>query len=166
MFKHNNWIVFPNTEPKEDILHCSNTVSGVCENTSLEQCIDICDNSPNCNSGYHVDGRCLAIDKTNFPFYFNPALYWKESSANVTAFIDNDEIPYPPIFSDSVFFTDTVFLKNVEKKLVLNTPFATVSKSDETITPINFTEKYGSVLTVSYSNPFNPGGDSKYKPYI
>jgi hypothetical protein len=174
-----DWAIFRNTVPKNyDYISCSNTVSGICKKTdTLDECIKECeDNSHVCNFGYYISSPvkyCLPINNYRYP-HFNPILDLvpqesipKIKGINVTTFINrksslNDpenpgNLNIPDPYTNTVYFKDQVYLKNVETQTSLYTPEELITDKITQINEIYFNKDFASTLTVNYPNPYNPG---------
>ena len=128
LLKNDKWLVFPNTVFSEmDTVDCNDTIESRCyEDKSFDQCIELCDKSPDCSHGYYVKGSnkqiCAPLLQTKMqsnPLYRlrNEGIYPKEMKYFKTqTFFDKDKIIFPPEEGNNVFYFDDVYLQNVETK--------------------------------------------------
>lgn len=125
-----NFQVFPETVLSDlNLTSCMNTINGVCVNTkNLQECIDICKSSDNCNAGYFVsspngfsqENICAPLfhhkKKSNTPYYRfrNKSIYPELKRSDVYVFTDTDLYPYPPDEANAMFYKDRFILKHTQ----------------------------------------------------
>jgi hypothetical protein len=94
-------------------LECDSMVNGKCEQTTLEQCVNICQHSPFCEWGqFTYPNTCMPVRSEYYP-KLNPQ-YLLKPSAQSTVFIKQYDYPVPPIRENIIFLYDTVQLQHVQ----------------------------------------------------
>ena len=113
----NDFYVFPNTTLINlELSSCRDTISGICPKvSSLQECINICSNSPECNNGYYTNDTCFPlknIDKV--PIY--PRMI---KGNNSTVFSKKSDI-FIPNDTNMIFYGDNFMIKNFSKNYMIN----------------------------------------------
>lgn len=104
--------IHPDTEISKK-LECDSMVNGKCEQTSLDQCLQICKESPYCTWGqFTYPNTCMPVRDEYFP-KLNPQ-YLLRPSAGSTVFIKQYDYPTPPLRQNIVFLYDTIRLQHVQ----------------------------------------------------
>lgn len=121
---------------------CADTIHTQCyKDISLDDCINLCDESDECDAGYYLERASSFGDNNNsynnsycFPLRTDvdkesdPVMnikpkqdYGLNDNVDATVFINQDVYPYPPDTANMVYYQDTILLKNVERDLQLST---------------------------------------------
>jgi hypothetical protein len=130
----NKWLIFPDsTFSGFNYSDCNDTIDGVChENITLDQCIDICDKSPYCESGHYINSPnktyCLPLRKYSenirdlSPYYRirQKHLYPELRNYGSTVFINEKVYTYPPNMPNVMFYKDVFYIKLVGKESFLS----------------------------------------------
>ena len=131
LLKDDKWLVFPNTIFSQlDTLDCNDTIENRCyEDKSFDQCLELCDESPDCSFGYFMkgEGKDICAPLSNIKLYNNPiyrlrykSIYPKEMKYfKPQTFFDKDKINFPPEEGNNVFYYDNVYLQNIETQKML-----------------------------------------------
>lgn len=131
LLKDDKWLVFPNTVFSDiNTVDCNDTVENICyEDKSFDQCLEICDKSPDCSFGYFIKGerKNICVPISNKKIENNPLyrlrykdIYPKEMKHfKPKTFFDKDKIKFPPEEGNNVFYFDSVYLQNIETQKLL-----------------------------------------------
>jgi hypothetical protein len=133
LIKEKRWIVFPDsTFSHIQSMDCNDAMEGQCyNNKSLSDCINDCQNSPECNFGYHIsniqggEDICVPLRDGNIdsnPMYRlrNKSMYTEMDDITSTVFIDKTKYSFPPVDANIVFFMDNFLIENIETNDLLN----------------------------------------------
>ena len=145
--------LFPGTtfiDPLKSPHSCYDTVESKCYfNKSLEECVKICDDHPDCGAGFHITSNkesiCAPLKTSLFPDS-NPAykiVMGDNANLKYTSFINSKNFEFPPDDAGAVYFGDVLQLKCEDNQTFLST-----TDRDE---PINF--EAGSITRISFLNP-------------
>ncbi len=116
----NNWYLFRNSIFQNiHLSDCSNGIHGYCENVkTLKDCIEICQNGPECSHGYFVKGnnRNYCVPLQNHPEMYpyhrlrNKDIYKEFDNVESTVFLNKHEFPFPPFKPNVIFYRDRMTL--------------------------------------------------------
>jgi len=121
-YSYKNWLIFPNSVFEDlDISDCNDTITGICESKSFEQCLNDCEDSEICDSGYFINingGTCVPIDSGVYK-YLNPVYKIKNKSiypvlqnTEIKTFV-NKKFGFPPDLANAIFHGDFFELENI-----------------------------------------------------
>lgn len=161
-YKNTDWLIFPDTLSRDiSIDRCGNSVEGVCPKyDTIDECIAYCKDSKNCDFGYYTsypEKSCLAVSNEIVNDDFNPTIGWvKASESDYSSQIKNNKIysfvnskihPFPNIYSNTIYYSDDIFLKTGDKYLnsVGNPPVP------------KFSPEKHSVFKIAFYNTADPG---------
>jgi len=131
---NDKWYIFPNTTLTNiDMADCNDTIDGICKHTdTIEECIQLCENDVNkrCKSGYFLetpDNKNICVPLTSYPIgKAYPYYRWRHKdfypefkNIKSTSFILTS-IPYPSNVANSIFYHDSMKMRNVETGLYIN----------------------------------------------
>jgi hypothetical protein len=140
--KDDNWIVFPDTIFSHiNTMDCTDAMEGKCyTDKTFDQCIDICDKSPECNYGYYIsnlpgENICVPLRDKNSdsnPLYRlrKKSLYPEMENARTRVFVNKKQYQFPPEEANTVFFMDNFLIQNIETGYFLETSEFTVGNEN------------------------------------
>lgn len=126
LLKDKKWLIFPDTILSEiKSVDCDNTMEGKCyENTSFDECIKMCEKSPDCNYGYYISDAgktdiCVPLldsGPQNNPIYRirNKKIYPELTNTHTKTFFNKTVYNFPPEQANNIFFMDNFNVQNVE----------------------------------------------------
>lgn len=170
ILQKNNWLIFNDTTYSQlETSDCNDTISGKCyTDKTLDQCIKLCEDNPNCDNGYHIKTKksniCVPLinSKPNInPVYRlrNQNIYPELKDTVSTTFVNSSKYEFPPAEANIIFYLDNFFIQNVETGTILETsPLSEYKNID-----INFT-KDGDLTIQALQIPQNLSGSAKYVP--
>lgn len=132
-----DWIIFHDAILSSiKTADCNDAINGMCyDNKTFNECLEICDKSPECNFGYYLtsDEKNICVPLKDFyqnttPYYRirNKRVYRELKDSHSEVFVDREKYPFPPENVYKVFFRDTFCIKNVETgKILESSPIST-----------------------------------------
>ena len=97
---------------------CDTNINGICsQNTTLQQCLELCKNNPNCKWATHQNGICKPVDSNYYP-KLNPLLNLI-SKTNTTTIIKNN---FQTSHNNRLFYYDIVQIKDITNNIILEPP--------------------------------------------
>lgn len=141
LLKDKKWLIFPDTILSDiKTVDCNDTVEGRChENITFDECIKMCEKSPQCNFGYYIRGAgqkdiCVPLldlgPQNNLIYRLRTKeIYPELKNTDTKTFFDNTVFPFPPEQANNVFFMDNLNIQNVETGFWLDrSPLVTKGK--------------------------------------
>lgn len=130
IYKNNqDFLIFEDsTMDKIQFSDCNDTINGIChENGTLNECINMCGDSENCGIGYYIETPTKSICaplNTNIFSDFNPTfkirntnIYPELEDSKSTLFVNTSLYSFPPNQTNSIFYYDSLVLKQDEKTM-------------------------------------------------
>lgn len=133
LLKDDKWLIFPESIFSHiSTMDCTDAMEGKCyTDKSFNECIDMCDKSPECNYGYYISNLpakniCIPLRDRNInsnPVYRirNKNIYQEMENANSRVFVNKLKYPFPPEQANTLFYQDNVTIKNMETGYLLET---------------------------------------------
>ena len=176
LIKDGQWLIFPNTTVSDiNTMDCNDTMSGECyNNKSIDQCIQACEKSPECDFGYFISTKshkekniCVPLRDSNIhsnPIYRvrKQSIYPELNNTTSTVFINKHKYPFPPEDANVFFYMDKFIIYNVETKSYLET-LSQIDGNKDNNNPVSFDEK-GNLFVQAITVPLNLASGVQYVP--
>lgn len=95
-------------------IECDSMINGVCENTTLDGCINMCNDSDSCAWGQFIQPNiCMPVKQDYYP-KLNPWYILKKDEPTSTVFMKKYEYQKPPIRQNIIFLYDTIQIQHVD----------------------------------------------------
>lgn len=170
LIKDKKWIIFPNSIFSNlELSDCNDAMEGKCyTNKTFNQCISLCENSPQCNFGYYISdlpGKNICIPLKDHKVDSNPVyklrnknIYPALGAATTKVFFKKDKYPFPPEDANTLFFRDNFNIQNVETGTLLET--SPISSTGEEL----YFTKNGDLIVQILQIPPDLSTDTHYIP--
>lgn len=173
-YDKNSWKIYNNSIFSQiSTLDCNDAMEGECyRDKTLEECVDMCYKSPECDLGYYISGLPtktgkLCIPLRNENINSNPMfrirdqnVYKEMKGLKSSVFINKDKYKDVNKLTNSVFYRDNFILKNTETNQFLETsPLSDIKKTVNT----EFSND-GNLILQILQVPADKSVDSEYIP--
>ena len=114
---NNDFYVFPNTTLTNlELSSCRDTISGICPKvSSLQECINICSNSPECKNGYYANDNCFPLKNID-----QVPIYARMIKGNNSTVFSKKSDKFIPDDTNTIFYGDNFMIKNFSKNYMTN----------------------------------------------